>query len=543
MAMGNDGNYLQHSIEVSAAHALLDKSSARRLHVALAHGMAPYEPLDPPRPPREFRRLRDALGAAAQPPKADESHIVRAFRDTWARTTHYPNSGELLRSVVGTDQLSGGITEICDQKYRALANWWNGTGIEPVCASWRDQLEPGQTLACPTGLDRPWLFTMDPMTYSEHGTQQANLNGEDIDRLEYVLTPYVKSRQPGIALLPVYAVPEDVQPEFWRFVAELSHRIGARYHRYSIAHNGAQLNLACVLYSGFDLDPEFAPPELCRELNDPGASRKRRHPEMGSDSLMPHPEATVYGVDGCPAGWFFIRLGSDGKIVGDVAERFEAIVNEAGDSDRIFVDIPIGLPKGVERRPCDVEARRVMRGSDRVNSVFTTPSRGVLRAETFEEANRISWEIAARGVSRQTWGIIPKIREMDKLIRNSPKALNIVREVHPEICFWALAGGKPMSHSKKKRAGGKNIGIEERLDVLKCFRPTIRDDYRKIRQKFYLGHVARDDILDAMAAAITAQAPDACRTLPERPPVDACGLRMEMVYRKLATPKAKKTEY
>ena len=116
MAKGNDGNYLQHGIEVSAAHALLDKSSTRRLHVVLAHGMAPYEPLDPPRPPREFRRLRDALCAAAQPPKADESLIVRAFRDTWARATHYPNSAELLRSVVGTDRLSGGITEICEQK-------------------------------------------------------------------------------------------------------------------------------------------------------------------------------------------------------------------------------------------------------------------------------------------------------------------------------------------------------------------------------------------------------------------------------------------
>ena len=116
---------------------------------------------------------------------------------------------------------------------------------------------------------------MDPMTYSEHGTQQANLNGEDIDRLEYVLAPYVNSQQPGIAVLPVYAVPPDVQSEFWRFVTELSRRIGARFHRYSLAHNGAKRHLACVLYSGFDLDPQFAPPELCCESNDPGAPIRR----------------------------------------------------------------------------------------------------------------------------------------------------------------------------------------------------------------------------------------------------------------------------
>ena len=43
--------------------------------------------------------------------------------------------------------------------------------------------------------------------------------------------------------------------------------------------------------------------------------------------------------------------------------------------------------------------------------------------------------------------------------------------------------------------------------------------------------VARDDVVDAMAAAVTAAAGDAAlRTLPTRPPRDTCGLPMEMLY-------------
>ena len=43
MAKGNDGNYLQHSIEVNAAMHLSQMDTNGRLHIALTHGMAPFE--------------------------------------------------------------------------------------------------------------------------------------------------------------------------------------------------------------------------------------------------------------------------------------------------------------------------------------------------------------------------------------------------------------------------------------------------------------------------------------------------------------------
>jgi hypothetical protein len=41
-----------------------------------------------------------------------------------------------------------------------------------------------------------------------------------------------------------------------------------------------------------------------------------------------------------------------------------------------------------------------------------------------------------------------------------------LREVHPEVCFWALAGGRAMEHSKKTAAERR-----ERLAVLMRYKP------------------------------------------------------------------------
>ena len=60
---------------------------------------------------------------------------------------------------------------------------------------------------------------------------------------------------------------------------------------------------------------------------------------------------------------------------------------------------------------------------------------------------------AKKGYHGRPTRSLPKIREVDSLLRESAKARRAVREVHPEICFWALAGGRPMRHSKKTERG------------------------------------------------------------------------------------------
>ena len=235
---------------------------------------------------------------------------------------------------------------------------------------------------------------------------------------------------------------------------------------------------------------------------------------------------TVYGVDGCRAGWFFFALGCSEELGWGIVGTIEELLSNVDYSDRIFVDIPIGLPDGHEVRLCDREARKRL-GRPRASSVFPAPVRAVLAAATYEDANQISRQTSGKGLTQQTFAILPKIREVDSLLRKSEKARHILREVHPEICFWALAGRRPMSDKKKTGAG-----IDERLAVIERVCPSFAEAFRQIRAKFRSRDLGDDDILDAMAAAITAAAgPEALMTLPKDPARDRYGLPMEMVYR------------
>ena len=229
------------------------------------------------------------------------------------------------------------------------------------------------------------------------------------------------------------------------------------------------------------------------------------------------------GVDGCSAGWFFVALEPSGTTRHGVVRTLRDLVREARESARIFVDIPIGLPDESGGRACDRLARHEL--GPRRSSVFPAPARAVLDAVDYEDAKRRSRAATGKGLSKQAWAIVPKCREVDGLLRNDAKARRIVREVHPELCFWALAGRRPMQHGKKVEQG-----IRERIDVLKGVRTSAALEAEKILEQRPQG-VARDDIIDAMAAALTAAANDgAIQTLPLRPPRDAFGLPMEMVY-------------
>lgn len=233
---------------------------------------------------------------------------------------------------------------------------------------------------------------------------------------------------------------------------------------------------------------------------------------------------TVFGVDGCRGGWFFIAM-EDTSVTGwGVVEKLEELVLRANPQDRIFVDIPIGLPEPSDSRPCDKEARRVL-GKPRSNSVFPAPPRVLLGSKTYDEARKVSLSLTGESLTKQAFSITDKIREVDELMRGSAKARRIVREVHPEVCFWALSAGKPMEHAKEAPEGRR-----ERLRVLVRHNASARQTFNEARRGSSR-EVQADDILDALAIAVTGSSdPGTIRTLPASPTCDKEGLPMEMVY-------------
>jgi hypothetical protein len=253
VAKGNDGNYLQHSIEVDAAVQLAARDRTGSLHIAIAHGMAPFEASEEPANPPAHALLLQALNESYGTRRNGEPAIVSAYRRSGATLARYPNSAELLRHAVGADQLSGGITEIDPGKHELLKKAWAGYRVVPVNSSWRSEIDRGRILACPVGLETPWLVTFDPMTYSHNGdADDDSLYRADLDRLSILLQPYITTGQPGLVAVSVYSVRPDVRPRFWRFVDELAESVGARLVSCWLTHRGGNRNLGGLLCSGFD---------------------------------------------------------------------------------------------------------------------------------------------------------------------------------------------------------------------------------------------------------------------------------------------------
>lgn len=60
-----------------------------------------------------------------------------------------------------------------------------------------------------------------------------------------------------------------------------------------------------------------------------------------------------------------------------------------------------------------------MLGPGRGSSVFPVPCRQAVHSETYHEASKINKEVLGRGLSKQGWGIVPKIREVDAFVVNN----------------------------------------------------------------------------------------------------------------------------
>jgi predicted RNase H-like nuclease len=207
----------------------------------------------------------------------------------------------------------------------------------------------------------------------------------------------------------------------------------------------------------------------------------------------------VAGVDGTKGGWVAIVL-EDGRFAGDFLLRpVDADFVALADAEIVAVDIPIGFGP----READGAARAFLTGIASV--VFPAPPRDVLEAP-FGPGLRVSAQAHALG---------PRILHVTDLARRDTR----FREVHPEVSFRAMNGGRPLGHRKKSAAGAL-----QRLELLRAvgIEPTALRD---------AGSAPLDDVLDAGAAAWTAQRilTGAAKSLPD-PPEEIDGYPVAIWY-------------
>lgn len=205
----------------------------------------------------------------------------------------------------------------------------------------------------------------------------------------------------------------------------------------------------------------------------------------------------VVGVDACRGGWVAILL-SNGRFADSVfAPTFAGIVERLTDAAAIGVDIPIGVPSGT-RRAADAAARAFV--GPRRSSVFATPPQAALAAATYAEARAV-----VPSLSAQSFALREKILQVEASLPDER-----VFEVHPEVSFAALNGGKHLQHSKRSWNGQM-----ERRRLLTTNGIVLPDEIEAER-------AAADDVLDAAVAAWSAfrKARGEAKTLPAHPPIE-----------------------
>ncbi|HVK24892.1 MAG TPA: DUF429 domain-containing protein [Actinokineospora sp.] len=220
----------------------------------------------------------------------------------------------------------------------------------------------------------------------------------------------------------------------------------------------------------------------------------------------------VLGVDACKAGWIGVTLAGENtnayfaENIRDLVAKVEA----NGTVAVIAVDMPIGLPDRGHRE-ADTLARGVI-GALR-SSVFMTPTRAALDGVDHATASASNKKLTDKGISIQAFGLKPKLLEVDVWVRSADRR---IIEVHPEVCFAALAG-EPLTAGKKTWAGS-----EHRRRLLADAGIVLDGDLGEAGRR-----AAADDVLDAAVAAWTAARylRGEATSLPEKPQVFSDGLK------------------
>ncbi|WP_419186394.1 DUF429 domain-containing protein [Rohdeia mirabilis] len=264
------------------------------------------------------------------------------------------------------------------------------------------------------------------------------------------------------------------------------------------------------------------------------------------------------GVDGCRGGWcgFALRAtGFDGerfteaRLAGACESDLERLVGALGAPPRarLCLDMPIGLPDGTATRACDDAARRAL--GPRRSSLFAAPPRAVLHEVEHAVANVIARRASGRGLSLQSFHLLPKVRAVDVWMRGSSavadRAVDRAVECHPELAFARLRGA-PMDEPKRT-PGGRAA----RLELLERLVPGARDATEELLARHRRSELAHDDVADALVLAVVAALPErAVESLGEVDgaiPVDATGLAMRILaprvdWRERATRPARSPE-
>ncbi len=168
------------------------------------------------------------------------------------------------------------------------------------------------------------------------------------------------------------------------------------------------------------------------------------------------------GVDGCRDGWIAVWVTHARRTGFAVLTKIDFVLELQ--PRMVMIEMPIGLPKS-GYRACDLAAREML-GKGCQSRVFfgirrtlldSPLGRGKRHGAAYHAANALAKSNDGKGVSRQLFGILPKIGELDAIM--TPQRQKVLHEAHPELVFQRLSES-PRALPNKNSADGQKLRLK-----------------------------------------------------------------------------------
>jgi predicted RNase H-like nuclease len=230
------------------------------------------------------------------------------------------------------------------------------------------------------------------------------------------------------------------------------------------------------------------------------------------------------GIDGAGKWWVVVALKKNGFAV-SFHENIREICEWYVGADAMLIDMPIGLNEGAEDKRPDHLVRTLMKG--KASSVFPTPCRQAVYAKDYPDAARQNKVVLGKSLSKQSWAIVPKIREIDIFLSENQEWTNRLLESHPEYCFTLLNDDRPVLSRKVTDEG---FSIRRKI-LSKYYSNTdaVLERYRKTAPNTIKSK--RDDVVDALVLAVIGLLglQYGFHSIPNPPYADTRGILMQMI--------------
>ena len=196
---------------------------------------------------------------------------------------------------------------------------------------------------------------------------------------------------------------------------------------------------------------------------------------------------SIIGLDGCLSGWAIASKNIKSDLIEfHLISQLDQLNDMFKQPYLIAIDMPVHLINLF--RSVDQKARVIL--GKRASTVFNAPSINALKENNFQTASLINFELTGKKLSKQSFNLFNKIREVQNF-KNSNPAIRIY-ESHPELAFMKLNENHVVLE-KKKTAEGKIKRIKLLQSIFDSF------DFENLRAKFNKNMIKNDDILDSFA--------------------------------------------